>query len=144
MYWPLTMRSTNKLTNQNQWEATCNSHRSDWKVSISSGAPTCFVIHFNIVLFIRLLLSSGFPTKILHTFFISPMRATCLTYLVLLYLIIVMLYAGEHKSWNSSLCVILHSPPKSSIFNPKHSSHYAVLKHPQPAFFSLFMLRNRV
>jgi hypothetical protein len=57
-------------------------------------------IYFDIILYIRLDLTSGlfpssFPTKILYAFFLHPppsTPATCLTYLTLLYLITLILF----------------------------------------------------
>jgi hypothetical protein len=44
---------------------------------------------------------SGFPTKIIYEFLLSPIRATCPVHLDLIILII---FGEEYKLWSSSLC----------------------------------------
>jgi hypothetical protein len=49
------------------------------------------------------LFPSGFPTNNLYMFHFSPIRATCLAYLILLDLIILIILVEEYKSRSSSL-----------------------------------------
>jgi hypothetical protein len=61
--------------------------------------PYFTVINFNIIPCLHLGLStclfpSGFPTRILNAFNISPMRASCPPYLTLLHFIILIIFRG--------------------------------------------------
>jgi hypothetical protein len=62
-------------------------------------------VSFNIFPYMPALLSGlypwGFPTKMLYTFLLSPMRATRTTHLILI------LCGEEYKSWSSLLCSFL-------------------------------------
>jgi hypothetical protein len=67
------------------------------------------IINFNIILPSTLdlligLFSSGFLTKILCAFYISPIRTTCPALLIFLDLIPLITFGDEQKLWNSSLC----------------------------------------
>jgi hypothetical protein len=64
------------------------------------------------------LFPSGFLTKILYTFLISPMHTTCLAQLILLDLIIVTIFGKIYKLWSSSLCSFLQPPTTSSLLGP--------------------------
>jgi len=58
---------------------------------------------------------SGFPTKILYTFLISPMRATHLAPHILLDFITLIIYNERYNLWRSSLCSLLQPPITSSL-----------------------------
>ena len=64
------------------------------------------------------LLPSGFPTKTLYTPLSSPIRATCVAYLILLDFITRTILGEEYKSFSSSLCSLFHSPVTSSLLGP--------------------------
>jgi len=63
---------------------------------------------------------SGFPTKILYEFLISPMRATC-PHLILDFTIL-MIFGEVYKLWSSSLCSVLQPLATSCILGPHFSS----------------------
>ena len=64
------------------------------------------------------LFPSGFPTKILYTPVLSPIRATYPAHLILLYLITRTILGEEYRSFSSSLCYILHCPVTPSLLGP--------------------------
>jgi hypothetical protein len=81
------------------------------------------------------LLPSGFPAKIFYVFLISPIRAICPTYLILLYLII---QKNLVKSANCEVphYVIFSSLPLLHFSEVEYSPQHFVLKYPQSKFVS--------
>ena len=61
---------------------------------------------------------TGFPTTILSAFLLSPIRATCLTHLILLDFITRTILGEQYRSLSSSFCSFLHSPVTSSLLGP--------------------------
>jgi hypothetical protein len=76
-----------------------------------------FYVHLPFVLPISLLLS-GFPTNNLYAVLFSLIRATYLSYFILLYFIILIILGEEYSSRSSSLCSFLHPPINPSLFVP--------------------------
>jgi hypothetical protein len=75
------------------------------------------------------LFPSGFPTKILYAYLLSPLRATFPAHLIILDLVTQITFGVEYRSLWSSLRRFLHSqylvPPV-----PKYSPQHSVLKLP--------------
>ena len=59
-----------------------------------------------------------FPTKILYTPLLSPIRAICHANLILLYLITRTILCEQYRSLSFSLCSFLHSPLTFSFLGP--------------------------
>jgi hypothetical protein len=64
------------------------------------------------------LFPSGFPTKILYTPLLFPIRATCPFYLIFLDLITRTIFSEQYRSLSSTLCSFLHSPVTSFHLGP--------------------------
>ena len=60
------------------------------------------------------LFPSGFPTKILYAFLLSPMRATCCAHLILHFIARTIL-GEQYRFFSSELYSFLHSPVASSL-----------------------------
>jgi hypothetical protein len=63
-------------------------------------------------------LPSGFPTKILHTYLPSPIRATCYAHLILLDFIARTITGKEYRSLSFSLWSSIYSPVTLSLLGP--------------------------
>ena len=63
-------------------------------------------------------LSPDFLNKILYTPLPSPIRATCLAHLILLYFITRKILCQQYRTLSSSLCSFLHYPITSSLLSP--------------------------
>ena len=61
------------------------------------------------------LFPSDFPTKILYTPLLSPIRAACTAHLIFLEFINQITFVEQYRSLSSSLCSFLHSPVTSSL-----------------------------
>jgi len=77
-------------------------------------------IHFNIILLtIPWFSKCLFPsTNTLYTSLLSPIRATCPAYFILLDLLTQNIFGEQFRSLSSSLCSFLHSPVISSLLRP--------------------------
>jgi hypothetical protein len=66
--------------------------------------------------------SCVFPSDTSHQYpiciLLLPIRATCLTYLVVLDLVILIILGERYKLWSSSLCSFLKPAVTSSLFGP--------------------------
>jgi hypothetical protein len=63
------------------------------------------------------LFPSGFQTKILYAFLISPMRSTFPAYFIFLDLVTIIIFGEAYKLWSSSLCSLLQPPSTSSLLS---------------------------
>ena len=61
------------------------------------------------------LFPSDFPNKTLYTPFLSPIRVTCLAYLIILDLTAQTILGEKNSSFSFSLCSFLHSPVTSTL-----------------------------
>jgi len=80
------------------------------------------------------LFPSGFQTKIIYAFIISPMRAACSAHLILDLLILIIFWC----SLRLMKFLVVKSSPASCHFLPlssKYSPQHPVLRHPQSVFF---------
>jgi len=66
------------------------------------------------------LFHSGFPTKTLYPFIVSPRSATCFAHLILPDLIPLTTFSEQYKSWSSSQRSFLQPPVTSSLFLTVH------------------------
>ena len=96
-----------------------------WASSIQSIPPHSTSWRFILILYSQLrlclpsgLFSSGIPAKTLYTPLLSPIRATCPVYLILLDLITRKIFGAEYRLLSSSLSSFFHSPVNSSPLDP--------------------------
>jgi hypothetical protein len=80
------------------------------------------------------LFASGFPTNLLYTILVSPIRATYSAHLFLLVLIFLIILCEEYKLETPHYVVFFsfHFIPLRSKYSPQHP----VLQHPQSVFLS--------
>jgi hypothetical protein len=65
------------------------------------------ILYFYLRLCLPVLFYSLFPTTIFFGFLVSPKRATCSVYFILIGMITVIIFGGECILWNISLCNFL-------------------------------------
>jgi hypothetical protein len=63
-------------------------------------------------------LTSGFHTITFYTFILSPIHATCPTYIILLNIIIIIILLDEYKPLSYSLSSFIQSPVTFSLCSP--------------------------
>ena len=80
------------------------------------------------------LFPSGFPTKILYTLILSPIRATCPIHPILFNFITQIVFGEEYRSLSLSLCSFLNSPVTSSLLGLNIILSTLFFKNPQPPF----------
>jgi hypothetical protein len=82
------------------------------------------------------LFASGFLTKILYVFFISPIRATCSFHRILLYLITLIIFGKVYTLWSSSLYSLLQLPTSFSLVGSNILLTTLFLNNPQSLLLS--------
>jgi hypothetical protein len=66
--------------------------------------------------------------NIVCTSLFSLMHATCLSYFILIYWVILIIFDGVYTWWSSSLCSVSHSPIISSLWWHFSISVFPLLK----------------
>ena len=119
-----------------------NAHQPSlsWASSIQSIPPypnSCgsfFILPFHLCLgLLSGIFPSGFPSKMLYTPLLPPIRATCPAHLVLLDFITWKILGAIYRSLSSLLHNFLHSRYLVPL-RPKYSPQHSIFKHPQPTF----------
>jgi hypothetical protein len=98
---------------------TRTSHKSLYAPSNSTSLRSILILSSHLSLGLpSSLFPSGFQTKILYAFIVSPMRTTRLAHLILLDLIILIIFVEDYKPCSSSLYSFLRPPVTSSLSGP--------------------------
>ena len=93
--------------------------------------PSNFLkIHFNNIFPLTL----GLPNGVCSSSLLSPICATYPAHLIILDLIIRIIFGEEYRSFNSSLCSLVHSLFTSSLIGPNIFLSTPILEYPQPTF----------
>jgi hypothetical protein len=89
---------------------------------------------------------SGFPTKILYAFLVSPMCITCRTHLIFLDFISLIILGKSYKVLSSSLCNLLQPSaisfvPLRAKYSLQHNSIVTTLKHQKKKIYAYAIVR---
>jgi len=111
----------NKFDLWNPKDTTMFTRAHHWATWIHTMPSQAVKFHFDIIPFYSFHVVSSlkcFSGKILCTFLIAPMLATCPDHLILHNFITLIIDGEECKVWRSPLCNFLHPPVTSSLLGP--------------------------